>query len=332
MHNIYAMATQVTDNHIPFESRPDRGSIEVQSVEPFLEEETQTSFMRKARLVEVFRKYISYHNATYNSFDKRAKVTIGAYANKMSLLIEFLNEKELLKLLAKDFTTKVAKEYFTWLCEKYQHNYAARVCEICRTVLDYGVEAEIIEINPIASLSIKKTKPKKPPYFSPQQIKDWENYTSTDDNKRKAAHMCVLQIHTGFDYGDFGEVSREHIHMHGGRKYLIKPRHKNGVEQILPLSEKAEEILELYDYKMKLLSNPEHNLYLKEVAADLGIKMHLTNKSFRKLFFMNKLNNEGYHIGPLSKMGGHKRIQTTEDTYASVTLNLIENELNRLGK
>lgn len=71
---------------------------------------------------------------------------------------------------------------------------------------------------------------------------------------------------------------------------------------------------------------------LKILAKEFEIDIPLKSKDGRKIFFMNKLNNEGYSMEAASKMGGHKRVKTTEETYARVNINLISKELDRLGK
>jgi site-specific recombinase XerD len=185
----------------------------------------------------------------------------------------------------------------------------------------------MIDYNPLSSFTIPKLPPKKPTYFTPVQREMWEKYKSHSIIKQKAADLFVLIMHTGFDYGDLYEVGRQHYVFFKGQKYLVKPRHKNGQEAIIPLSEKAEEILERYDYKMKLLSNPELNAAIKEVARELGINIHLTVKTGRKIYAMHQLNNEGYTMEATSKMLGHKSVKTCEQTYAQVNIHLVHNEI-----
>jgi len=282
--------------------------------------------------LQLFRRYIKYHRKGGDHFEKRKTVTVNAYANKYLHVEEFLRSEGLVKIKALEFTVGIAKRFHSYLSGKeFSHNYAARVVGICRTVLDFGAQHEFIKYNPLGSLSMPKNGPADPPYFTPEQIRRFENYTSEFSMRRKAASMFVLQLHTGFDYGDLSEVSRKHIVFYKGREYIVKPRHKNGNQAVIPLTEKAKELLELYDYKMCMLSNVNYNLAIKEVAKDLGISIHLTAKAGRKLFMMNKLNNEGLSIEATSKMGGHKSIKTTELYYARVNINLISKELDRLG-
>lgn len=243
------------------------------------------------------------------------------------MIAEFLYSENLTKIKAKNFKVALAKKYLDHLNKTHSHNYSARCVDICATALDYGVNSELIDHNPLASYVIPKVQPKRPTYFTPAQIVKWEKYRSNSSMKQKASDLFVLVMHTGFDYGDLYEIRREHKVIHKGELYLVKPRHKNGNEAIIPLTEKAEEILEKYDYKMRILSNPRFNEAIKDVARELDMNIYLTAKSGRKIFMMNKLNNEGYSIEATSKMGGHKSIKTTEQTYAQVNIELVHREI-----
>jgi len=196
-------------------------------------------------------------------------------------------------------------------------------------LMAWAVKEEMIESNPLGSFVLPKDKPKKPTYYTPEQIKKWENYKSESSIKQKAAHLFVLVMHTGFDYGDLDEVRREHVTIRQGKKYIVKGRHKNGNQAIIPLSEKAEELLELYDYKMRILSNPKFNEYIKVVAVELEINIYINVKAGRKIFMMDALNNKGYDIAPVSRMGGHDSIKTTEQIYSQVNFELVHKHMRQ---
>lgn len=283
--------------------------------------------MKKLTLVRLFLQMIAFHDKSERLSNARAKVTIQAYKNKYSILCDFLREKKLIKLRVDKYDRDLAYEYYEWLKTKYCNNYSIRCVEIVNKCLDFGVDEGLITINNVGSLKLKRTKPNKPTYFTPKQIEQWENYKSSDENLQKASHLAVIQIHTGFDYGDFAEINRDMVAMYKGCKYIVKPRQKNGNEAIIPMSCKVEAILEFYDYKMNLLSNPEYNLLIKEIAKSLKIDIYVNSKGLRKAFAMDQLNNKGVSIEAVSKMLGHTKVKTTEETYAQVNINLIHNEI-----
>ncbi|MES2287750.1 MAG: hypothetical protein V4547_18825 [Bacteroidota bacterium] len=290
--------------------------------------------MDKISFLELFRIYISYHTKAIDKFEVKKAGTIRAYSCKYKILNEFLIKKESVKLKAVHFDMELSKKLSEWLIEsKYGHNYSVRVREICRLVLQHGAINSLISTNPLSFLKLKRSPPKKPPYFTKEQMKAFEVYTSDSSLKTKAAHMFLIQLNSGFDYGDFNEVGRHLKVLHRGQYYIVKPRNKNGNESIIPINPVLERMLEMYDYKIKLLSNVKFNLYIKLVAKEIGIPFWqgITTKDGRKLFMMNKLNNEGYSIQAVSKMGGHTTISTTEKYYAQANINLISNELEKMN-
>lgn len=283
--------------------------------------------MGKVSFLALFREYIKYFRE-HPDYKKRLKPqTIRQIENKYRLVSDFLFFHDIVKVEAKNFDYELCIVFFDYLkANQYTHNYIVRTIGTCKTVLDFGANVGMIANNPAAHYKITKMPPPDPIYLTPDQITLIENYAPIWVEKQKARDMLVLQIHTGINYGDFAEIRRHHITQFKGVKYLIKPRHKNNNKQIVPLSPIAEAILERHNYQMKLLSNPKYNLMLKKIAEDLGIPEKLKCKDGRTIFFMNKINNEGYTLEATSKMGGHKTVKTTETYYAQVGINLIHNE------
>lgn len=285
--------------------------------------------MDEIAFLPLFQKYIQYYRETNNYWEKRKPITLEIYQDKYDIIQEYLIEIDQKELLAINFNIKFARSYFDWLLKRYCHNHAVRQVEICKAVLDFGGREEMISSNPINFYKIKRVPPKKPPYLSSNQIALIEKYRHSSVQKTKAWAMLVIQLHTGYDYGDFREISRDIIQEFKGRIYLVKPRHKNGEEAIVELSQIAESILEHYNFKMRLLPNSTYNELIKKIFSDLQISLRPCSKDIRKLFLMHKLNNEGYSIQMTSKMGGHKYIKTTEDYYVQKNINMIHLELNQ---
>lgn len=282
--------------------------------------------------LELFRAYIAHHSNSNIVANKRHHVTLTAYRNKYSILSEYLFQKTIINLQAIEFTVLIADDLFDYLSGKYKHNYAARVVEICRAVLDHAARKMLIKYNPIAAWKATKIKAGEPLHLIPSEIIKLENYTSGESWKTKAKDMFLFQCYTGFDYGDLTTISIDHLIWFEGRYILKKKRNKKcgGIAPV-PYFEKTKALFEKYNYNMNLLSNPKYNAHIKIVAAECGIRKHLTTHIGRKTFAMIKLNYEGYSMEAVSLMLGHKTTRTTEETYAQVNINLLSRELRRLG-
>ncbi len=281
--------------------------------------------------LELFRKYITHHSGSNVYFEKRKAVTIQAYSNKYSIVTCFLFDRGALNLKASSFSIPISKDMLSWAISKpYSYNYSVRVVEICKDVLDFGLQENLIDNHGLPILKLKRQPPKKPIYLTPKEIKSLENYNPDDTMLQKAKDMFLVQCYTGMDYTDLISVSKENIMYYKNREYIVKKRNKSGVDAIIPYNEKIEALFKKNNYNLKLLSNVNYNKALKDIAIDCYIDKHLTTHVGRKTFAMITLNHKGCSIEATSKMLGHKSIKTTESHYAQVNINLISNELGRL--
>jgi integrase/recombinase XerD len=281
--------------------------------------------------LQLFRKFIQYHENAFDFFDKRKDVTIQAYYNRYNLVQEFLEEKEIQKISPTEFTMTVGKALFNWLIkEEYSHNYAVRIVGICRTALNYGASHELIKYNPLAAYRLQKVPPGKPIYLSPDEIVLIENYEPFNTMDEKAKDMFLFQCYTGLDYGDLITVRKENIINYRGKFYICKDRNKSDIEASIPYTDKAESLFIKHNYNMKLLSNPKYNKALKDIAIDAGIDKHLTTHVGRKTYAMTMLNYNQHSIEVVSKMMGHKSVKTTETYYAQVNIQRVHSELIQL--
>lgn len=287
--------------------------------------------------LELFQAFISHHSNARDQFDKRKSTTIQNYKGKYFIISKFIKSQGLEAMPAIDFNIDLSKKLAEWLSVKkhrkgkYSHNYIVRVRETCRLILQHGAVNNIISHNPQRHLKLKKDPPKSPPYLTIEELHKFENYSPDTLVKLQAHVMAIIQLHTGFDYSDLAELNRSQVVIHNNRKYIEKPRNKNGNEASVPISDLLNKYLEKYNYKVSLLSNIRYNWALKDIAKDLNLKIHLTSKTLRKLFLMNKLNNQGVSMESVSKMAGHRTLRTTEKYYASPNIHLIYKELDRLG-
>ncbi|MFN8317133.1 MAG: tyrosine-type recombinase/integrase [Chitinophagales bacterium] len=278
--------------------------------------------------LQLFRKFISYHENAFDYFDKRKGVTIQAYHNRYNLVQQFLHERDLLQIAPIEFTIAVGRAFFNWLLQQeYSHNYCVRVVGMCRAALHYGAAHELIQYNPLAAYRIPKLPPAKPVYLTLDEIQRLEVYDPANSMDEKARDMFLFQCYTGLDYGDLISVRRSNIIDYRGKLYISKDRNKSNIEANIPYTEMADFLFKKHDYNMRLLSNPKYNKALKDVAIDAGIDKHLTTHVGRKTYAMTMLNHNQYSIEAVSKMLGHKSVKTTETYYAQVNIQLIHKEL-----
>lgn len=281
------------------------------------------------QFLTLFRKYITYHSVSNVHYEKRKPVTIQAYNNKYNLVNAFLFEKGKMSLSAQHFSISLSKELLEWSNSKYSHNYSVRIVEICKDVLDFGIENEHIKSHQLPVLRLKRLPPKKIVYLNPEELEKLERYQPNTSTKEKAKDLFLLQCYTGMAYTDIVSVTEWNVHFYKGRRYILKKRNKTSVESFIPYNDIIEGILKKYNFQMKILSNVNFNAALKDIADDLEISKHLTTHIGRKTFAMISLNWYGYGMEAVSAMLGIS-IRTAEKHYAQVGLNLVSNEQDRL--
>src|SRR6185437_1218762 len=120
-----------------------------------------------------------------------------------------------------------------------------------------------------------------------------------------------------------------------GRKWVITNRQKNDNPSHIPLLPPAMSIIEKYadDPKalskgrlLPILSNQKMNAYLKEISDLCGINKGLTFHCARHTFATTLTLNNDVPIESVSKMLGHKKIQTTQH-YAKVLDKKVSNDM-----
>jgi site-specific recombinase XerD len=111
-----------------------------------------------------------------------------------------------------------------------------------------------------------------------------------------------------------------------GERWIYTSRQKTKTASRIPLLPPALAIIEKYkdhpqaNNKMKLLpitSNQKANAYLKEIADLCDIKKRLTFHIARHTFATTVTLTNGVPIESVSKMLGHKKLQTTQH-YAKI--------------
>jgi len=84
------------------------------------------------------------------------------------------------------------------------------------------------------------------------------------------------------------------------------------------------------EYVFPKFSNPNFNAYLKEIADIVGIEFNLTHHIARKTFASTVLLYNNVPIEVVSKLLGHSKIQTTQESYGEIVEKRINTEMKKL--
>jgi len=118
--------------------------------------------------------------------------------------------------------------------------------------------------------------------------------------------------------------------------WIIGKRIKTGVSYRVPLLDTPKLIMEKYSGALPegrilpIISNQKMNSYLKEIAAICGIEKNLYFHVARHTFATTTTLAKGIPIETVSKMLGHKNIETAQ-IYARITNSKINTDMQGLS-
>lgn len=148
--------------------------------------------------------------------------------------------------------------------------------------------------------------------------------------------LFIFSCFTGLAYIDVMNLKAENIRENfDGRLWIMTKRQKTNVKVNVPLLAIPKMILDKYEGELpqgKLLpviSNQKLNAYLKEIGDVCGIQKKLTFHLARHTFATALTMEKGIPLDTVSKMLGHRRIETTR-IYARTTEMKISNDMNGL--
>ncbi|WZL89368.1 site-specific integrase [Salinimicrobium sp. 3283s] len=143
---------------------------------------------------------------------------------------------------------------------------------------------------------------------------------------------------TGLAYADVKKLSEKEVVVGiDGNKWIKINRTKTKTRSSIPILPTAEAILEKYsshhdvNHKrlLPVLSNQKMNAYIKEIGDLCGINKNLTFHLARHTFATTVTLSNGVPIESVSKMLGHKNLQTTQH-YAKILDRKISDDMAAL--
>jgi len=197
-----------------------------------------------------------------------------------------------------------------------------------------------LDRDPFWGYKVKHTDPKVP-HLSAEQLKLVKEREISIRRLELVRDVFVFSCYTGFAYVDVANLTSDHVKIGvDGNKWLVKPRQKTGICELVPIFHPAMRILSKYKdnpeskRRKKLLlvpSNQKVNAYLKELGDICGIFINLTFHMARHTFASTVTLDNGVQIDSVSKMLGHRSIKTTQ-IYARVSETKISVDMQTLLK
>jgi integrase len=210
--------------------------------------------------------------------------------------------------------------------KKIDLNTNAKYIKNLKKIINECVAKNWLQKHPFLGYKLK-TKQTERPYLSEIELKNLEAKEFTIERLAHVRDMFVFSCYTGLAFVDVSNLTKDSITIGiDGERWIYTSRQKTKTSSRIPLLPPALAIIEKYkDHpqacnKMKLLpipSNQKANAYLKEIADLCEIKKQLTFHVARHTFATTVALTNGVPIESVSKMLGHKKLQTTQH-YAKI--------------
>ena len=226
-------------------------------------------------------------------------------------------------------------EYFLKTEKKLQKSALNKAIQRFRKVIRYAVAEDYLAKDPFLLYKAKRVK-KEVLFLSPEQLKNLEETNFKIKRVQQIKDMFVFCCYTGLGFKEMVNLKNQNITTEFDGQLWINV-HWNKTQRIykVPMLPKALEVKNKYDdeasdYVLPRMSNTKFNTYLKEIADVVGIEFNLTHHIARKTFASTVLLYNNVPIEVVSKLLGHSKIQTTQDSYGQIVEKRISLEMEKL--
>ena len=271
----------------------------------------------------------------FNLIGKRiVKSTYHRYYYLRVRLSEFLTEKYHLS----DIPLREINYQFIWDFEMYlltvrgnKQSTIAQYLINLKKIVELAYKNEWIYRNPFINYKIEDEKSERG-YLSQREVEILMNW-KLDKKLERTRDVFIFCCFTGLSYIDVFKLTKEQIQLSiDGQQWIVGKREKTDMDYFIPMMEIPKKILEKYKNHIfkdgKLLpvkTSIMVNRHLKEIAEICGIKKHLTFHLSRHTFATLTMS-KGVSLESVSKMLGHKNIQTTQ-IYAKMTTEKVGRDM-----
>jgi site-specific recombinase XerD len=282
---------------------------------------------RNKMLIKIFENYndnvkkligIDYSEATWTKYDRTKRFTQffiqWKYKEKdlpiQCLNMEFVNDLEL------------------WLKteRKCGQNSTLKYISILKMIILFCVNNNWLDKDPFAKFKMSKEEV-IPEFLTKEEMQAISSKEIKIDRLRQVRDVFLFCCFTGLAYVDIKKLNASEISVGVDNElWIFTRRGKTDIPSRIPLLPVSRKILDVYKEHpqcinsrklLPVLSNQKYNSYLKELADICGIPKNLTTHTARHTFATTVTLSNGVPIESVSKMLGHKKLETTQH-YARV--------------
>jgi len=282
---------------------------------------------RNKMLIKIFENYnddvkklidIDYSMATWTKYDRTKRFT--------QLFIQWKYKEKDLPIQCLDMEFVNDLELWLKTERKCGQNTIVKYISILKMIVLFCVNNNWLDKDPFVRFKISKEEV-IPEFLTKEEIQVISTKEIKIDRLRQVRDVFLFCCFTGLAYVDIKKLNASEVSTGVDHElWIFTRRGKTNTPSRIPLLPVSQKILDVYkDHPqcinnrrlLPVLSNQKYNSYLKELADICGISKNLTTHTARHTFATTVTLSNGVPIETVSKMLGHKKLQTTQH-YARV--------------
>lgn len=304
-------------------------------------------FLNESSNSHTLQELVTYHSEKIENTHaigsiRNFGVTIG-YVNR------FLKKKRIDDMFLSELNFEFLCDFENFLNAYYptghpkamSHNTVTKHIQRLRKIVTLAYNLEWIKDDPFRRWKSSFDKVDRE-FLSESELAKLANHNFTIERLDRVRDLFVFSSYTGISYVDIKNLTKKNVWIGDdeGNKWISTFRQKTNSKIKIPLLFRAEQILEKYKSHpvtvisgtlLPSITNEKANLYLKEIATEVGIEKNLTFHMARHTFATTVALSNGMPIETVSKILGHSKITTTQ-IYARVMDHKIKSDMDAVQK
>jgi site-specific recombinase XerD len=244
-----------------------------------------------------------------------------------------------------DYAFVTEFEFYLRSVKKCNNNTAVKYVRNFRKIIKICLDNDWLDKNPCSRYE-GKMKEVERDFLTEEELNRIYNKRFSSERLTLVKDIFIFSCYTGLAYVDVKGLKKDHIAIGiDGEKWIFKNRQKTDTKSKIPVLPIAQEIIQKYanhpkclneDSILPILTNQKMNAYLKEVGDLCDISKEITFHMARHTFATSVTLTNGVPIETVSKMLGHKNIQTTQhyakilDKKVSEDMQILRNKFSLL--
>jgi hypothetical protein len=257
------------------------------------------AFLGQSTTVTLLSAFALYMKDSQKDQERKlTAATLNVYDNVRKKLTTFLISEKATDLLLEDFDITWVKKFRQWMKTvplpdgKVGHadSYVVKQTQTIKNVLIWAKLHKLADSNPLEGLRIKGIEWDDPVFLTEEEFQRLRAYPFKNRRFQETADVFIILCRSGFHYGDLVDFVKKYrtAIKQGldGQPWIVKDRIKTEVKIHVPVFEEVQQVVDKYGGWENLPIRPPQrfNLYLKNVADEVGLHEELSSKAGRKTF------------------------------------------------